>query len=142
MERVNFFSGSPWEPMRGFARAVKVGDMLYISGTTAMATDGSVRGLDDPYEQTKVVLEKLKDVVIKAGFSFGDIVRTRLFVTQLSKWEEFARAHREAFEEIRPASSIVQVQRLFDPRLLIEMEADVCRGASRVVVVDLRSAES
>ncbi len=123
-ERVNIATGSPWEPLRAFSRAVRVGEHIYVSGTTAMTPAGEVIGGSDAYEQTRQVIKVIKEVIASEGFSLSDVVRTRLFVTNITKWEEYARAHSEAFDIIRPASSIVQVTRLVDPRLLIEMEAD------------------
>jgi enamine deaminase RidA (YjgF/YER057c/UK114 family) len=137
MERLNFSSPSPWEPLRGYSRAVRIGGALYISGTTALSADGSIFGGESAYEQTRYALESIKKVIVKAGFRLEDIVRTRLSVTSLGRWEEYARAHREMFEQIRPASSIIQVARLVDPRLLVEIEADAIQGASKVVFVDL-----
>ena len=127
-ERINIASGSPWEPLRGFSRAVRVGDQLYVAGTTAMTSSGEVVGVGDAYEQTRYVIKAIKEVLASEGFTMMDIVRTRLSVTNLSKWEEYARAHSEAFDNIRPASSIVQITRLVDPRLLIEMEVDAILG--------------
>lgn len=93
-----------------------------------MREDGDVVGVGDPYEQTKFVLEVIKKVLSAAGFQISDVVRTRLFVTNIAKWDEYARAHREVFETVRPASSILQVSRLVDPRLLVELEVDALRG--------------
>jgi enamine deaminase RidA (YjgF/YER057c/UK114 family) len=126
--RYNIASRSPWEPLRGYSRAVQVGDHLFISGTTAMRQQGDVVGLNDPYEQTKYILALIRHILTNRGFVVGDVVRTRLYVTQMARWDDYARAHREVFGNTRPASSIVQVQRLVDPRLLIEMEAEALRG--------------
>ena len=128
MERVNIATRSPWEPLRGFSRAVHVGNQIFISGTTAMGSDGEVVGIGDAYEQTRSIIHRVKKVLINRGFALSDVVRTRLFVTNIARWEDYARAHREAFETIRPASSIVQVVKLVDPRLLLEMEVDAIRG--------------
>jgi enamine deaminase RidA (YjgF/YER057c/UK114 family) len=127
-ERVNFSSKSMWEPLRGYSRAVMVGDQLFISGTTSVDAKGEVVFPGAPFEQTKFVIERIRDILAKAGFALTDVIRTRLFVTNLSRWEDYAKAHREAFESIRPASSIVQVARLVDPRLTIEMEVDAIKG--------------
>lgn len=142
VERTNIASGSPWEPLRGFSRAVRVGDHLFISGTTALSPSGDVVGGNDPYLQTKYVIDVVKQVLAHEGFSLADVVRTRLSVTQLSRWDDYARAHREAFEQIRPASSIVQVARLTDPRLLIELEVDAIRGCTSIksARLELRSS--
>lgn len=122
-----FLSGSPLEPMRGFSRAVQVGDNLFISGTTAMTKEREVIGINDAYLQTITVIESIKQVLQQAGFKLSDVVRTRLYITNMANWDDYARAHRETFENIRPASSIVQVARLFDARLMIEMEVDAIK---------------
>ena len=127
-KRINFLTHSPFEPLRGYSRAVQVGDMLMISGTTALGEDGQVVGMGSPYEQTKFVISRIRAVLQKAGFDLQHVVRTRLYVTQIASWDAYAQAHREAFEIVRPASSIVQVARLVDSRLLIEMEVDAMRG--------------
>lgn len=132
MKRINYDSGTPWEPLRGYSRAVRVGDHLFISGTTATGPGGEIVGLNDPYEQTRYVLELIKQLLPQAGFQLEDVVRTRLFVTRMSRWEEYARAHREVFERVRPASSIVEVSHLTDPRMLVEIEVDALRGAVEI----------
>lgn len=126
--RTNLVSRSPLEPLRGYSRAVQVGDHLYISGTTAMNYKGDVVAPGDAYEQTKSVLGAIKTILTSRGFSLQDVVRTRLFVTNISKWEDYARAHREVFQTVRPASSMVQVVKLVDPRLVVELEVDAIRG--------------
>ena len=131
-ERVNFASRSPWEPLRGYSRAVRVGEVLYVSGTTAIADGGAVVGAGDAYEQTRYVISILRKILASAGFKMSDVVRTRLYITNMAKWDEYARAHREVFEKIRPASSIVQVTKLVDPRLMLEMEAEAVRGCELV----------
>ncbi len=128
LERQNVASGSAWEPLRGYSRAVRIGDKLYISGTTAVDRAGEVIGSGDPYKQTKYVIRVIAQVLKVQGFTMSDVIRTRLFVTDISKWDDYAQAHREAFEQIRPASSIVQVAKLVDPRLMIEMEVEAVRG--------------
>ncbi len=129
-KRTNFFSGLPTEPLRGYARAVQVDDRLMISGTTAINERGEVVGLGDPYLQTKFVIQSIREILRVAGFTMADVVRTRLFVTQISAWKQYARAHGEAFDKVRPASSVVQVSQLMDPRFMIEMEAEAIRGLS------------
>ncbi|MFM1848190.1 MAG: hypothetical protein RL417_1664, partial [Pseudomonadota bacterium] len=131
-EKINITSHSMWEPLRGYSRAVQVGPHLYISGTTAIDRHGDVVGTGDPYVQTRFVIERVKEVLSSAGFRLSDVVRTRLFVTQMGRWDEYAKAHREAFEAIRPASSIVQVSKLVDPRLMIEMEVDAIAGCTLI----------
>lgn len=132
-EKTLISSGLSWEPLRGYSRAVIAGNTMYISGTTAMDEKGDVVAAGDPYEQTKYILHSIKNILQRSGFQIGDVVRTRLFVTNLLKWEDYARAHREVFENVRPASSIVQVVRLTDPRLLIEIEAEAVKGAGQNV---------
>lgn len=126
--RINYSSDSPHEPLRGYSRAVVVGDTIYISGTSAISNGGSIGGGADAYQQTKAVIDYVRTILSKAGFSLDDVVRTKLYVTDLNLWQEFARAHQEAFDKIRPASLIVEVSRLTDPRLLIEMEVEAIRG--------------
>jgi enamine deaminase RidA (YjgF/YER057c/UK114 family) len=130
--RTNIASGSPFEPLRGFSRAVQIGNHLFISGTTAMTAQGDVAAPGDAYLQTKAALASIKEILNKRGFTTADVVRTRLFVTNIVKWDDYARAHREVFESVRPASSIVQVSKLVDPRLVIEIEVDAMRGATEV----------
>ena len=127
-QRVNIASDSVWANLRGYSRAVRVGNTLFISGTTATNKEGDVIAPYDAYEQTQVVIAKVRNALEEAGFTLNDVVRTRLFVTNLAKWDDYARAHREAFERVRPASSIVEVSRLVDPRLMIEMEVDAVRS--------------
>jgi enamine deaminase RidA (YjgF/YER057c/UK114 family) len=136
-KRINYSSNSPWEPIRGYSRAVRVGDHLFISGTTAVAPGGTVIAPNEAYEQTKYVLTLVKKILSTAGFSLEDVVRTRMFVTNMAKWDEYARAHREVFEMVRPASSIVQVTKLVDPRLVLEMEVEALRGATEVSSISL-----
>jgi enamine deaminase RidA (YjgF/YER057c/UK114 family) len=133
----NLNSQSPWEPLRGFSRAVRVKDHLWISGTTALAENGVVVGLGDAYTQTKHVLDTIKKVLDAAGFQTVDVVRTRMFVTDMASWKDYARAHSEIFDKIRPASSIVEVVKLVDPRLLVEIEADAILGASRTKTINI-----
>lgn len=129
-ERIQYASGSPWEPLRGFSRAVQVGNVLYISGTTAQVASGDIMGGASPYHQTRFALEQIKRIIAEAGFQLSDVVRTRLMVTNMADFGEYARAHHEVFESIRPASSIAQVVRLVDPRLLVEIEVEAVRGVT------------
>ncbi|GAB3315782.1 RidA family protein [Larkinella ripae] len=114
-------SGSPWEPVVGYSRAVRIGNVIEIAGTTAMDGDRLV-GKGDVYEQTRFIFQKIKAVLDEAGASLTDVVRTRMYVTDISQWEEVGKAHGEFFREIRPAASMVQVSALIDPDLLIEIE--------------------
>jgi len=128
--RVNFSSGTPWEPLRGYSRAVEVNDTLYISGTTALTDDGEVVGFQSPYKQAKFVLDRIVSIAKQCGYSSQEIIQTRLYITNMKHWTEVARAHHEHFTTIRPASSLVEVSKLRDPRLVVEIEATAVRGAT------------
>ncbi|WP_421829621.1 RidA family protein [Larkinella sp.] len=114
-------SGTPWEPVVGYSRAVRVGNLIEISGTTAMNGDQLI-GRDNIYEQTRFILQKISGVLAEAGATLNDVVRTRMYVTDISKWEDVGRAHGEFFRDIRPATSMVEVSALIDAELLIEIE--------------------
>ena len=124
MKRENISSGTPWEPLLGYSRAVRMGNVVYVSGTTAIDVEGNVLGEGSAYYQTKRAIEIIKESLEKAGASLSDVVRTRMFVTDISRWKEYGQAHREAFEKIRPANTLVEVKSLVDPRMLIEIEAE------------------
>ena len=121
-----YSSGSAWEHKLGYSRAVQVGETLYISATSAAAADGSVTG--DLYEQTRFALEKLGGVLAEAGFSFSDVVQSKLYITDIGKWEEAGRAHGEVFGEIRPALSLLHVLPFLDPAMLVEVELVAQKG--------------
>lgn len=128
-DRRNISSGAPWEDVHGYSRAVRVGNLIVVSGTVASDEQGQVVGPDDPYTQTAYAIGKIARALEQAGASPGDVVRTRLFVTDITRWEEVARAHREAFGAIRPASTMVEVRRLIDEAYLVEIEAEAIIAA-------------
>lgn len=120
--RINISSGAKWEDIIGYSRAVKIGNLIEVAGTTAIDENGNVVGANDPYEQTKFIFEKIEKALASAGASLRDVVRTRMFTTDISQWEEIGRAHGEFFREIKPAASLIEVKGLIDPELLIEIE--------------------
>jgi len=122
MKRINISSGAKWEDIVGYSRAVKIGNIIEIAGTTSVE-DGKVIGVNDAYLQTKVILQKIERALIETGASLKDVVRTRMFVTDISKWEEVGRAHGEFFRNIKPVTSMVEVKALISPEMLIEIEA-------------------
>lgn len=121
-KRMNISSGAKWEDIVGYSRAVRVGSTVEVAGTTAVDEQGNVVGLNDAYEQTRFILAKIEKALIAAGASLKDIVRTRMFVTDISKWEEIGRAHGEVFRTIKPAASMIEVKGLISPELLVEIE--------------------
>ena len=121
--RVNYSSGAKWEEIVGYSRAVKVGNVVEVTGTVAVDEHNNLIGEGDPYLQTKFILQKIEAILIKAGASLHHIVRTRMFVTDISKWEEYGRAHGEVFADIKPCTTMVEVSKLIAPEYLIEIEA-------------------
>jgi len=126
---IRFGSSSPWEGVVGYSRVIVRGDTAWVSGTTA-TVDGVVVHPEDAGAQTRQALANIGEALSRAGFSFGDVVRTRMFVTDISRWEEIGRVHGEVFGEIRPATSMVQVSALIDPQMMVEIEAEAVRGST------------
>jgi enamine deaminase RidA (YjgF/YER057c/UK114 family) len=123
-DRQRISSGAKWEPIVGYSRAIRVGNRIYVTGTTALGADGEIVGVGDPYAQTVQVLKNIESALNRLSAGLEHIVRTRMFVTDISRWEEYGRAHGEFLRDVMPATTMVEVSALIDPRMLIEIEVD------------------
>jgi len=128
MQRTNYSSGAKWEDIVGYSRAVKVGNIIEVTGTVSVDDNSNLVGGNSAYEQTKFIIEKIETVLQKAGASLNDVVRTRMFVTDIARWEEYGKAHGEFFKDIKPCTTMVEVRALIAPEYLIEIEATAITG--------------
>jgi enamine deaminase RidA (YjgF/YER057c/UK114 family) len=130
-QRTNISSGAKWEDIVGYSRLVRIGNIVEVAGTTAVDDSGQLVGPADPYQQTRFILSKIEKALVAAGASLSDVIRTRIFVTDISRWEEVGRAHGEFFRDVKPAASMVEVRSLIRPELLVEIEATAIISAAQ-----------
>lgn len=123
-DRQNISSGAKWEDIVGYSRAVRIGNRIYLTGTTAIDEAGNIVGVGDAYRQTVQVIRNIERALVRAGATLANVVRNRMYVTDISRWEEYGRAHREFFGEIRPCATMIEVRKLIDPQMLIEIESE------------------
>ncbi len=129
VSRRNFASGTPWEPLAGYSRAVRVGPYVHVSGTTARGENGQIEGIGDAALQTRQCIKNIETVLVQAGATLNDVVRTRMYVANIDEWRDIGEVHREFFASIRPATTMVEVSRLISPDILVEIEADAYVGS-------------